>query len=331
MGTMIISRTPLRIEIGGGGTDLPSFYSEYGSYFISAAINKYIYVALHDRKYQENFITRYSQVLEAKASNQIKDDITLACLKFLKIDQSLEIATFSDLPGHSGLGSSGAFCVGLLNALHAFKKEQVPKVKLAGEACHISIEVLKAPSGKQDEYATANGGFRDFSISYQGKVNISPNQFDQGFIRKLEQNLHLFDTSLRRPANKTLNIQRKLNLKKDEGMVGNFCKAQEICLKMKDALLSKDGLLWGKLLNEHWQIKRIRPDEPTTPQIDRWYNLGLEKGAVGGTLIGAGRGGFLLFYCPQKPHILISSLEKAGLVYVPIQFDFQGTTIIYSS
>ncbi|MCX6704103.1 MAG: galactokinase [Candidatus Woesebacteria bacterium] len=328
---MIISRTPLRIEIGGGGTDLPSFYSRYGSYFISSAINKYIYVVVNDRKYQGNFVTKYFQVLETKTANQIKDDLTRACLKFLRIDQPLEIISFSDLPSQSGSGSSGAFCVGFLNALHAFKKEPVSPAKLAQEACHINIDILGSPAGKQDEYAAAIGGLTDFSISRRGKVKIACNRFDTGFIREIEQNLYLFDTEIRRPANKTLNIQRKLNLKKDKGMIGNFKEAEKICLKMKDAIIKKDGLSLGKLLDEHWQVKRIRPDKPTTPQIDKWYGLGLKMGAIGGTLIGAGRGGFLLFYCPEKPNILISSLEKAGLIYVPTQFDYQGTTIVYSS
>jgi D-glycero-alpha-D-manno-heptose-7-phosphate kinase len=328
---MIITRTPLRIEIGGGGTDLPSFYSRYGSYFISAAVNKYIYVIVNDRKYQGNFVTKYFRIQEAKTVSQVKDNLTRTCLKFLQIDQPLEIVSFSDLPGNSGLGSSGAFCAGLLNALHVFKKEPVSPTKLAQEACHINIDILKSPAGKQDEYAAAIGGITDFSISHGGKVKIAPNTFDTGFIREIEQNLYLFDTRLRRPANKTLNIQRKLNLKKDKRMIDNFREAEKICLKMKDAIIQKDGLLLGKLLDEHWQVKRIRPDKPTTPKIDRWYELGIKKGATGGTLIGAGRGGFLLFYCPEKPHILISALEKAGLGFVPTQFDYQGTTIVYSS
>lgn len=328
---MIISRTPLRIEIGGGGTDLPSFYSRFGSYFISAGINKYIYVVVHDRKYHGNFVTKYFQIEEAKTANQIKDDLTRACLKFLQIDKPLEIISFSDLPSHSGLGSSGAFCVGLLNALHAFKKEPVSPVKLAEEACHINIDILRSPAGKQDEYAAAFGGFTSFSISRGGKVKINPNKFDPAIVSEVERNLYLFDTGLRRPARKTLNIQKKLNLTKKGGMVENFMATEKICFKMRDTLFQKDGLALGKLLDEHWQLKRVRPDEPTTPQIDKWYELGLKNGAIGGTLIGAGRGGFLLFYCPQKPNILISSLEKAGLVFVPIQFDNQGAVIIYSS
>ena len=328
---MIISRTPLRIEIGGGGTDLPSFYSQYGSYFISAAVNKYIYIVVHDRKYHGNFITKYFQVLEAKTANQVEDKITRACLKFLNIKQPLEIASFSDLPSSAGLGSSGSFCVSLLNALHTFKKEPVSPVKLAEEACHINIDILKSPAGKQDEYITAIGGLTDFSISRGGKVTIAPHAFNSAITREIEQNLYLFDTRLRRSAKKTLSIQKKLNLKKDEGMVGNFREAQRICLGMKTALIQKDGLLLAKLLDEHWQNKRVRPDKPTTPQIDRWYGLGLKNGALGGTLVGAGRGGFLLFYCPQESHILITALERAGLVYIPTQFDKEGATIIYSS
>jgi D-glycero-alpha-D-manno-heptose-7-phosphate kinase len=328
---MIISKTPLRIEIGGGGTDLPSFYSQYGSYFISAGINKYIYVIVNDRKYHGNFVTKYFQVQEAKRVNQISDNLTLACLKFLIIDKPLEIISFSDLPGNSGLGSSGAFCVGLLNALHAFKKEPVSPAKLADEACHINIDILKSSAGKQDEYATATGGFTAFSISRGGKVTIQTNAFDPAIIAEVERNLYLFDTGLRRPAKKTLDIQKKLNLTKNGGMVENFSAAEKICFKMRDALIQKDGHALGKLLDEHWQLKRIRPDEPTNSRIDRWYELGLKKGATGGTLIGAGRGGFLLFYCPVNPHILIASLEKAGLGFVPTQFDNQGTTIVYSS
>ncbi len=328
---MIVSRTPLRIEIGGGGTDLPSFYSQYGSYFISAAINKYIYVIVNDRTYHGNFNTKYFDVQETKDIDEIEDDITRACLTFLKIDQPLEIVTFSDLPSHSGLGSSGAFCIGLLSALHAFKKEAISQTRLAEEACYINIDILKAPAGKQDEYSTAVGGFTAFTITRSGKVKINHNQFDPAIIREVEQNLYLFDTRLRRSANKTLSIQKNLNLKKDEGMVGNFRETEKICLKMKDALIEKDSLLWGKLLNEHWQVKRVRPDKPATPQIDTWYELGFKNGALGGTLVGAGRGGFLLFYCPEKANILISSLEKAGLVYIPAQLDYQGTAIIYLS
>ena len=328
---MIISRTPLRIEVGGGGTDLPSFYSQYGSFFISAAINKYMYVLVHDRKYHGNFVTKYFEVQEAKNINRIKDKLTRACLKFLQIDQPLELISFIDLPSHSGLGSSGAFCVGLLHALHTLKKEPFSPAQLAEEACHININILKSPAGKQDEYATTIGGLTAYSINRQGKVKITPNQFDLSITREIEQNLYLFDTGLRRPSKKTLAIQKELNLKRDKKMVGNFSAAQEICFEMRDALTKKDGLLFGKLLDKHWQIKRVRPDKPTTDQIDRWYDLGLKNGAIGGTLVGAGRGGFLLFYCPGKSHILISSLEKAGLVYIPMQFDYQGTTIVYSS
>jgi len=328
---MIITRTPLRIEIGGGGTDLPSFYSQYGSYFISAGINKYIYVVVNDRKYQGNFVTKYFQVQETEKISRIKDDLTRACLKFLKIDQPLEIISFSDLAGQSGLGSSGTFCVGLLNALHVFKKEQVSPVKLAEEACHINIDILGSPAGKQDEYAAAIGGFTSFSITRRGKVRIHSDEFDPAMISEIERNLYLFDTHLRRPAKKALDIEKKLNLKKDKGMVGNFRDAEKICFKMKGALLQKDGLILGKLLDEHWQVKRIRPDKPTTPQIDKWYDLGVKNGAIGGTLIGAGRGGFLLFYCPEKSNRIITSLEKAGLTHVPIQFDYRGTEIIYSN
>jgi len=327
---MIITRTPLRIEIGGGGTDLPSFYSQYGSYFISSAINKYIYVVVNDRKYQKNFVTKYFEVQEANTINQIKDDLTRACLKFLKINEPLEIISFSDLSSHSGLGSSGAFCVGLLNALHTFKKEPVSPTKLAQEACHINIDILGSPAGKQDEYATATGGFTSFSISRGGKVKIQTDAFDPAIISEVERNLYLFDTGIRRPAKKTLDIQKKLNLTKNGGMIENFSAAEKICFKMRNALLQKDGPALGKLLDEHWQLKRVRPDEPTNSRIDRWYELGLKNGAIGGTLIGAGRGGFLLFYCPEKSSKLITSLEKAGLTYVPTQFDYKGTTIVYN-
>jgi D-glycero-alpha-D-manno-heptose-7-phosphate kinase len=328
---MIISRTPLRIEMGGGGTDLPSFYSQFGSYFISGAINKYIYVIVSDRKYQGNIVTKYFQVEEVESVSRVKDNLTSACLKFLKIDQPLEIISFSDLPSHSGLGSSGAFCVGFLNALHAFKKDLVSPIKLAEEACHINIDILKSPAGKQDEYAAAIGGLTAFNINREGEVKINSDEFDTDITREVEQNLYLFDTCLRRPSKKTLNIQNKLNLRKDKSMIGNFHKAQKICFRMKDALIQKDSVLLGRLLDEHWQIKRVRPDKPTNQQIDQWYELGLKNGALGGTLVGAGRGGFLLFYCFDKPHRLISSLEKAGLVYIPTQFDYRGTTIVYSS
>ena len=323
---MIISKTPVRISIGGGGTDLPSFYSRFGSYFISAAIDKYIYIIVQERRWYDEFLIKYSKTELVKSIDKIKNGIVRECLKFLKITTPIEIASISDVGGLSGLGSSGAFTVGLLNALHAFKKEAVSQHQLAEEACHIEIDILKLPSGKQDEFIAAYGGFTSFEIDREGKVQAK-RELDEDFIRELEHNLYIFHTGIVRDSKEVLAIQDKFTRIDDAKMIKNLKATQRLGNKIMDALKNKDPQKYGNLLHLHWLNKRKRA-KTTNPKIDRWYRIARKNGAIGGKIMGAGGGGFFLFYCTNSSWKLINALKMEGLRHVPFNFDYSGTKVV---
>lgn len=323
---MVISKTPVRISIGGGGTDLPSYYTKYGSYFISAAINKYIYIILHEHKWRDEFILKYSKTETVTNVREINNEIIRECLKLLKIKKPLEIISASEVGGQTGLGSSGAFTVGLLNALHTFKRETVLQQQLAEEACHVAIDVLKKPSGKQDEYIAAFGGLKSFKISKRGKVAVQ-DEFDEDFIRELEHYLYMFHTGITRESSDILSIQDKGTRKNDGSVIKNLHLTQKLGYKIKESLKDFDSRKYGQLLHEHWLNKRKR-SKTSNPQIDKWYELALKNGAVGGKIMGAGGGGFFIFYCEENPRHLISVLTKNGLRHIPFNFDYLGTKVI---
>lgn len=323
---MIISRTPVRISIGGGGTDLPSYYKKFGCYFISAAIDKYIYIIVQERKWYEAFLLKYSKTEEVKKVSEIKNEIIRECLKFLHIKQPLEIVAISDVGGQTGLGSSGAFTVGLLNALHAFKNEVVSQEQLAEEACHIAIDILKQPSGKQDEYIASFGGFRSFVIKKNGKVKVQ-DEFDPDFVRELEHYLYMFHTGITRESKSILDIQQQATKQNDKEVLNNLHQVSSLGEKIRRVLVSESAFSFGGLLHEHWQLKRKRQGT-TNEQIDQWYEMARKAGALGGKIMGAGGGGFFLFYCQQDSHKLIRSLVIGGLKHIPFHFENQGSKII---
>jgi D-glycero-alpha-D-manno-heptose-7-phosphate kinase len=311
---MITTRTPVRISIGGGGTDLPPFYKKHGSTFVSAAIDKYIYVVVHERKHYKDFLLKYSRTEKVCKVDTIKNDIIRECLKYLNIDKPLEIVPISDIGGETGLGSSGAFTVGLLNALHVYKGDVVSQKQLAEEACHIAMDVLKQPSGKQDEYIASFGGLTTFKINKQGMVMVLKDEFDRNFVNELEQHLFMFFTGIHR---KSKDILYKRNIK-------NYSGIQGLGLRIIAALKNKDGREFGKLMHEHWLLKRQRA-KTTNQKIDEWYDGAIKAGAVGGKIMGAGGGGFFLFYSDTG---LINRLEKVGLKHVPFKIDQEGTRVI---
>lgn len=324
---MIITRTPMRISIGGGGTDLPSYYKKFGSRFVSAAIDKYIYVVVQERKYYDEFLLKYSRTESAKKVSTIKNEIIRECLRFLKIKKPLEIVPISDIGGETGLGSSGAFTVGLLNALHTYKGEVISQKQLAEEACHIAIDILKQPSGKQDEYIAAFGGLTTFKINKSGKVQIFKNEFDENFVRELEHFLYMFFTGIRRKSEMILSSQRSSTEKNNKEIINNLKEIQNLGFRIISSLKSKDPYKFGKLMHEHWLLKRQRA-KTTNPKIDKWYRLALKEGALGGKIMGAGGGGFFLFYCEKSAPHLIDTLEKSGLKHIPFNIDWSGTKVI---
>lgn len=324
---MIISRTPMRISIGGGGTDLPSYYSKYGSKFVSAAIDKYIYIVVQERKYHNQFVLKYSRTESVKNVSSIKNEIIRECLKFMKVSKPLEIVSFSDIGGETGLGSSGAFTVGLLNALHTYKRDFVSQQQIAEEACHIAIDVLKQPSGKQDEYITSVGGLTKFEINKKGIIEISKNVFENDFTEELEHYLYMFFTGIKRKSKSILSLQKIATEKNDTSIINNLHNIQKLGVEITSSLKMKDSKRFGELMHKHWLLKRMR-SKTTNQKIDKWYELALKNGAIGGKIMGAGGGGFFLFYCEENASKMIKILEKSGLQHIPFNFDKHGTKVI---
>lgn len=324
---MIIAKTPLRISIGGGGTDLPSFYSLYGSYFISAAIDKYIYIIIQERKYHNEFLIKYSKTETTKNILKIKNELVRESLKLLKIKKPIEIVSIADISGETGLGSSAAFTVSVLNALHAFKKEHVSPEQLAQEACHIAMDILNHPSGKQDEYICSLGGLTAFKISKQGRITVVRNEFNAEFIRELEHYLYIFYTGVTRSSKNILNDQREKTKKRNKKMINNLKETQRLGKEIRKVLKKENAPRFGELLHEHWLIKKQR-NKTTNSKINNWYEIARKNGALGGKIIGAGGGGFFLFYCQKNAPQMIKALEKVGLKHIPFNFDYNGTKVI---
>lgn len=325
---MIITRTPLRMPIGGGGTDLPGFYEKYGSFFISAAIDYYMYIAVKRRPIK-GIKVAYSQIEEVQTIQELKHRIAKSSLQYLNVSvkRGLEIVSIGDLPAGSGMGTSGSYAVGLLNALHHLEKNAVPAHVLAQEACHINMNILKDPSGKQDEYIASYGGIMCFEINKHGKVKAYPLGISFQTINDLQNNILMFYTGISRSANQVLAQQKEGLLRNDTKMIKNLQKIQEIGYEIKEALEKGNTTLFGKLLDKHWKVKRER-EATSTSQINKWYDTALENGALGGKIMGAGGGGFFAFYCEDKKEKLRKAMIQEGLDEVKFRFDFEGTKMM---
>lgn len=325
---MIITRTPLRIPIGGGGTDLPEFYKKYGSFFISAAIDYYVYVAVK-RRPVKGIRLGYSHTEEVQNVVDIAHPIIKSTLKYLKIPtkRGIEIVSMGDLPAGTGLGSSGSFTVGLLNALQSLeKKPTYPKI-LAEQACHVNMDILKEPSGKQDEYIASYGGIMCFEIDKKGAVKSYPLKISEETINNLQNNLLMFYTGITRQSKKVLTKQNEKTASKDKQIIDNLIQTQKIGFEIKKALEKGNVLQFAKLLDQHWFVKRKRASTSSS-KIDRWYNIAKAHGALGGKIMGAGGGGFFIFYCNNEKEKLRSALAKEGLEEVRFRFDFEGTRLL---
>jgi D-glycero-alpha-D-manno-heptose-7-phosphate kinase len=324
---MIIARSPLRISLGGGGTDLPSYYRDHGGFVIAAAINKYVYVTLHQTFIPE-MILKYSKMERVAKLDDIQHPIIRESLKLAGIDSmNLEITSMADIPAGSGLGSSGSFTTALLKVLHAHKKDLIHPQELAAEACRVELDLLSEPIGKQDQYIAAYGGITCFDFQPDGKVEAKPLKISNETIHALEDNLLLFFTGYSRSAGAILKDQDDKTKSGDRGMIENLHFIKELGLKSRTALESGDLRAFAELMNVHWERKKARSPNMTRTQIDDWYELARRNGALGGKLIGAGGGGFLLFYSEDKSN-LREAMRKAGLSEVRFQFDFEGTKVI---
>ncbi len=327
---MIIVRSPLRISLGGGGTDLPSYYNEHSGFLIAGAINKYVYITLH-QTFGKELIIKYSQLERVSGINEIQHPIIREVLKFLQISSPcLEITSMADIPAGTGLGSSGSFTTALLKALHTLKKNLIHPEELAEQACHIEINLLNEPIGKQDQYIAAYGGLTCFDFEKNDRVKAYPLKIDQETLYNLEDNLLLFFTGYSRSASSILQEQDAKSKEKDQNMTANLHFIKELGFKSKESLEKSDLNEFAKLMNIHWDYKRKRSGKMSNSQIDEWYELALKNGALGGKMIGAGGGGFLMFYANDKVR-LRHAMRSAGLPEVRFNFDFSGTQVVTQS
>lgn len=323
---MIVTRSPLRISLGGGGTDLPSYYSQFGGYLVAAAIDKYVYVALN-RRFVDRLLLKHSEIEEVSSVEQISHPIIRECLLHTQSDSNLEITSFADTPAGTGLGSSGSFTTALLKALYTDKQQSIQTHELAEEACLIEIDRLHEPIGKQDQYIAAFGGLTSFTFEKNGAVDVQPLALSKETISELEDHLVLFFTGFSRSASDILQQQRTKSLENDATMLENLHFTKELGFKSKFALESGDLEQFAELMNVHWEHKRVRSGGMSNETIDQLYRYALQNGALGGKLIGAGGGGFLLFYT-QNRESLIAAFARKKIKGIPVRFDFQGTCVI---
>jgi len=324
---VIITRSPLRISLGGGGTDLPSYYKKHTGFLIAAAIDKYVYITIH-RTFVKELLIKYSKLERVDNSAAVEHPIIREVLNELGMNgQYLEITSLADIPAGTGLGSSGSFTTALLKALYAHNNQIISTRFLAEQACLIELDRLKEPIGKQDQYIAAFGGITAFEFLPDGKVEISPVQIDKETLYNLEDNLVLFFTGYSRSASTILKEQDDKSKDNDDEMTNNLHFVKELGKKSLVALESGDLLKFGELMNVHWEHKKKRSGSMTNENINRWYELAMKNGAVGGKLIGAGGGGFLMFYTENKMK-LRHTLMNAGLEEVRFRFDFEGTKVV---
>jgi D-glycero-alpha-D-manno-heptose-7-phosphate kinase len=323
---MLITRTPLRISIGGGGTDLPSYYERRGGFFISAAIRKYMFIAIN-RTFTDDYLIKYAELERCSTVEEIDHRIVRAVLTEHPLGPGLEIVSTADIPAGAGLGSSGAFTVGLLRAVYAFQREHVTPGGLAEEAARIEIDVLGEPVGKQDQYIAAFGGLTCFEIDRDGRMAVSPLGVSNDTLHTLEERLLLFFTGYSRAAGEILADQHRRSLDDDSEMLENLDRTKELGLEIKEALEGDEPQRFGELMDRHWRAKRLRSRAISNEEIDRLYDVGVANGAVGGKLVGAGRGGFLMFYASDPPK-LRSAMAAEGLSETRFAFDFDGSTVI---
>jgi D-glycero-alpha-D-manno-heptose-7-phosphate kinase len=320
---MIIVRSPLRITLGGGGTDLPSYYREHGGFLVAAAIDKYVYITLH-RSFQPGYIVKYSELERVEQASDIRHPIVRAAIELVGTGDRVEIASMADIPAGTGLGSSGSFTTALLRALHTRQRNVISPHALAEQACHIEIDLLREPVGKQDQFIAAYGGVTCFEFNEDDSVGVTAAAISHEVLDSLEDGLCLFFTGYSRSASAILKDQDDKSKARDGPMIDNLHYIKDLGRRSHAALLLGDLPRFAELMDEHWQQKKKRSGDMSNSKIDQWYETAKRNGALGGKLIGAGGGGFLMFYTENKRRLLHAMLEE-GLEEVRFRFDFEGS------
>ncbi len=327
---MILSRAPVRLSMGGGGTDLPSYYKEFGGFLLATSINKYVNIVLNKR-FEEDIRLSYSKTEIVDDISKIEHRIFKEALNYTGIRKQIELASISDVPSNCGLGTSSTFTVALLNALYAYKRDYVSIEKLAEAACHIEIDILKEPIGKQDQYASAYGGFNAYYFNKDGSVNVEPVDIKEEMMIELQNNLFLFYLNITRSASSILSDQNEKSKQKDSSTLDKLHTIKEIGIHTKKVLEQGKINEFGEILHNHWMTKKGLSSKVSDPYIDEAYEIAMKNGAIGGKVVGAGGGGFLLLYCPNNKPKLVEALRKFGLKPTWFSFEFEGAKKIYSA
>lgn len=325
---MIITRTPFRVPLGGGGTDLPSYYSKYGGFIFSAAIDKYMFISINQPLVDDLIRIKYSKSETVSSIDEVQHEIVREALQYLGFKNAIEVVSMADVPAGTGLGSSGAYTVGLLNGLHTLKRESLTLQQLAEEACKIEIDILNKPIGKHDQYLAAFGGLTCLEIEKDGNVKVCSGKISHAIIDELEKNILLFFTGISRDANEILSSQSKGAEREDSQIVDTLHRIKEIGYQIKDALESGNLAKFGYLLDKHWHVKKNLSGKISDSEIDRLYEKAKENGALGGKIMGAGGGGFFMFYCEEHRNHLRKAMAEEGLREMRYRFDFEGSKVL---
>lgn len=326
---MILARAPLRLPLGGGGTDLPSYYRDHGGFFVSAAVDKYVYVSVNRPAADEVIRVKYSKSEEVSQPDEVQHDLVRETLKLLKLGASLEIASMADVPAGTGMGSSGSYLAALLRALHALSGNHRSAVELAEEACHIEMDLAGHPVGKQDQYVAAYGGIHAYDIDHQGNVSVTPLRIPSYACEDMEALSLLFYVGQTRSSATILSQQVTDTASGNATVVESLHRTKEIGYRVRDVLEAGDLVGFGRLLDEHWQNKKRRSSKISDPRIDRAYDRARACGALGGKVLGAGGGGFLMLLCDSASKRAVQeAMTNDGMRAMPMRFDSDGAKVL---
>jgi D-glycero-alpha-D-manno-heptose-7-phosphate kinase len=326
---MIITQTPFRLTLGGGGTDLPSFYQQHGGFVLAVGIDKYMFVNVNTPIIDDKIRVRYSKSELVDHVDEVEHTLAREAMKSFGLAKGIEIVSVADIPSGTGLGSSSCYLVGLLNALRALMQKPAPPRELAEEACHIELNILKKPIGKQDQYMAVYGGLTSLSIDRRGVVQVDRLPVSAELVEALENNLLLFYTHGTRDATEILARQDGAARRKDGNVVGNLREIMDIGLEIRDEIVKGNLRRFGELMHVHWQTKKRLSQGISNPQIDAWYDLARRHGAIGGKISGAGGGGFLMLYCEENKRRLREAMRGAGLRELNFRFEFEGSKVVF--
>jgi D-glycero-alpha-D-manno-heptose-7-phosphate kinase len=326
---MIITRTPFRLTLGGGGTDLPSFYCEHGGFVLAVGIDKYMYLNVNTPILEDFIRVQYSKTEIVNHAEDVQHTLAREALRFFHIDNGIEIVSIADIPAGTGLGSSSCYLVGLLNAMHTLTQTPTNPLGLAEEACHIELQRLQKPIGKQDQYMAAFGGLTALEISPNGQVDVRRLCLGVELVEALENNLLLFYTGAARDAVSILAKQDSAAKQKKNSVMRGLSEIKDIGIEIQQSIVRGNLRRFGELLDLHWQTKKRLSDGITNAKIDEWYALAKQKGAIGGKISGAGGGGFLMLYCEEDKSGLREALRRAGLRELNFRFDFEGSKVVF--